>query len=75
MTVLEAQDRVGGRVCTKKGGTLDCAVDLGASIITGTAADIAKGLQPDPSAVIARSGRSIRSSGSVTRLSIRPDAH
>jgi hypothetical protein len=53
--VLEARDRVGGRVHSYSGGGFSAAVDLGASIITGTATDAAKGLRPDPSAVIARS--------------------
>lgn len=54
--VLEARERIGGRVHTHQGDGLTAGVDLGASIITGTAVDEAKGLQPDPSAVIARCG-------------------
>ena len=52
--VLEARDRVGGRVYGYSGSGFSVPVDLGASIITGTATDVAKGLRPDPSAVIAR---------------------
>jgi hypothetical protein len=54
--VLEAQARVGGRVLTVRGGPLSAPVDLGASIITGVAADAGKGLRADPSAIVARSG-------------------
>ena len=54
VVVLEAQERVGGRILTKQCGGLNCAVDLGASIITGTEIDVEKGLQPDPSTIIAR---------------------
>lgn len=59
VTVLESRERVGGRVHSYQGKGLSAAVDLGASIITGTAIDEVKGLQPDPSAVIARSGRDL----------------
>ena len=52
--VLEARSRVGGRVQTQQSGGLTAPVDLGASIITGTEVDIEKGLQPDPSTIIAR---------------------
>lgn len=52
--VLEARDRVGGRVQTQQDGGLSASVDLGASIITGTEIDVEKGLQPDPSTIIAR---------------------
>lgn len=37
-----------------QGDGLSAAVDLGASIITGTEIDEVKGLQPDPSAIVAR---------------------
>lgn len=53
-TVLEARDRVGGRVHSYRGSGFSVPIDLGASLITGTATDIAKGLRPDPSAVVAR---------------------
>lgn len=52
--VLEARNRVGGRVHSFRGNGFSAPVDLGASIITGTATDAAKGLRPDLSAVIAR---------------------
>ena len=55
MVVLEARDRVGGRIQTQQSGGLNAPVDLGASIITGTEIDVEKGLQPDPSTIIARS--------------------
>ena len=54
VVVLEARERIGGRVHTHSCGGLTAAVDLGASIITGTAIDEEKGLRPDPSAIIAR---------------------
>lgn len=47
MEVLEARDRVGGRVHTYT-GPFDAPVDVGASIITGTAPNVAEGLPPDP---------------------------
>ncbi len=53
--VLEARDRVGGRVHSFSGAGFSAPIDLGASIITGTATDTAKGLRADPSAVVARS--------------------
>lgn len=46
---------MGGRIQTEQSGGLSAAVDLGASIITGTEIDVEKGLQPDPSTIIARS--------------------
>ncbi len=52
--VLEARDRVGGRVHSYSGSGFSAPVDLGASIITGTATNVAKGLRPDPSTLIAR---------------------
>ncbi len=52
--VLEARDRVGGRVHTYTGAGFSGPIDLGASLITGTATDVAKGLRADPSAVVAR---------------------
>ena len=52
--MLEARDRVGGRVHSYTGGGFSGPIDLGASLITGTATDVAKGLRPDPSAVVAR---------------------
>ena len=52
--VLEARTRMGGRVCTHRGGGFSVPIDLGASIITGISVDLAKGARADPSAVIAR---------------------
>ncbi|KAJ1693551.1 hypothetical protein LUZ63_010249 [Rhynchospora breviuscula] len=51
VTVLEARDRIGGRVHTDR-TSLSVPVDLGASIITGVEADLATERQPDPSALI-----------------------
>nr|CAD1835341.1 unnamed protein product [Ananas comosus var. bracteatus] len=51
VTVLEARDRIGGRVCTDR-TSLSVPVDLGASIITGVEADIATERRPDPSSLI-----------------------
>ena len=51
---MEARDRVGGRVHSYLGSGFSGPIDLGASLITGTATDVAKGLRPDPSAVAAR---------------------
>ena len=52
--VLEARGRVGGRVHTYTGAGFSGPIDLGASLITGTATDVVKGLRADPSAVVAR---------------------
>ena len=52
--VLEARHQVGGRVRSSQVADFSVPVDMGASIITGTQVDVAKGLRPDPSAVIAR---------------------
>ncbi|CAN8231831.1 unnamed protein product [Cochlearia groenlandica] len=51
VTVLEARSRVGGRVFTDQ-SSLSVPVDLGASIITGTEADVPSERMPDPSALI-----------------------
>ncbi|XP_042412408.1 lysine-specific histone demethylase 1 homolog 3-like [Zingiber officinale] len=51
VTVLEARDRIGGRVYTDC-SSLSVPVDLGASIITGVEADIATERRPDPSSLI-----------------------
>lgn len=51
VTVLEARDRIGGRVCTDC-TSLSVPVDLGASIITGVQADVATERRPDPSSLI-----------------------
>jgi len=51
LTVLEARDRVGGRVHTDR-SALSVPVDLGASIITGVEADVAIERRPDPSALL-----------------------
>jgi lysine-specific histone demethylase 1 len=45
--VLEARDRVGGRVHSYT-GPFAAPVDLGASLVTGTAPDTKEGLAPDP---------------------------
>ena len=52
--VLEARERVGGRVHSYSGGGLRAPADLGASIITGTEADGARSLRADPSALLCR---------------------
>ncbi|KAL6905241.1 hypothetical protein ACP4OV_002842 [Aristida adscensionis] len=49
--VLEARDRIGGRVYTDR-TSLSVPVDLGASIITGVEADIATERRADPSSLI-----------------------
>ncbi|KAM0032893.1 putative spermine oxidase transcription regulator Homeodomain-LIKE family [Helianthus debilis subsp. tardiflorus] len=51
LTVLEARDRVGGRVFTDR-SSLSVPVDLGASIITGVEADVTSQRRPDPSSLI-----------------------
>ncbi|KAL5225652.1 hypothetical protein ABZP36_012291 [Zizania latifolia] len=51
VTVLEARDRIGGRVYTDR-VSLSVPVDLGASIITGVEADIATERRADPSSLI-----------------------
>ena len=53
VTVLEGRERIGGRVFTDR-TSLSVPVDLGASIVTGTKADLAEGLRPDPSALLCR---------------------
>lgn len=50
--VLEARDRVGGRVNSHSAPGFGAPVDLGASIITGIEADPRRGLRPDPSALL-----------------------
>ncbi|KFM25067.1 Lysine-specific histone demethylase 1A [Auxenochlorella protothecoides] len=54
VVVLEARDRVGGRVHSFQGHGLRAPVDLGASIVTGTAPDVKSGLRPDPSTLLLR---------------------
>lgn len=51
VTVLEARDRIGGRVYTDH-SSLSVPVDLGASIITGVEGDVATGRRPDPSSLV-----------------------
>ncbi|KAA8537555.1 hypothetical protein F0562_027163 [Nyssa sinensis] len=51
VTVLEARNRLGGRVYTDC-SSISVPVDLGASIITGVEADVATERRPDPSSVI-----------------------
>ncbi|KAI3777472.1 hypothetical protein L1987_47272 [Smallanthus sonchifolius] len=51
VTVLEARDRMGGRVFTDH-SSLSVPVDLGASIITGVEADVTSQRRPDPSSLI-----------------------
>ncbi|KAL0040091.1 hypothetical protein WJX79_005960 [Trebouxia sp. C0005] len=52
--VLEARDRVGGRVHTMKPQGFSLGVDMGASIITGVATNAERGLRCDPSAILAK---------------------
>ncbi len=52
--VLEARDRVGGRVHTMKPQGFSAGVDMGASIITGVATNAERGLRCDPSAILAK---------------------
>ena len=52
VTILEARDRVGGRVNSHSAPGFGAPVDLGASIITGIQADARKGYRPDPSALL-----------------------
>lgn len=49
--VLEARNRIGGRVYTDR-SSLSVPVDLGASIITGVEADVDTERRPDPSSLI-----------------------
>ncbi|MBA0648183.1 hypothetical protein Goklo_015952, partial [Gossypium klotzschianum] len=51
VVVLEARDRIGGRVYTDC-FSLSVPVDLGASIITGVEADVSTNRRPDPSSLI-----------------------
>lgn len=51
VTMLEARDRIGGRVFTDH-SSLSVPVDLGASIITGVEADVTSQRRPDPSSLI-----------------------
>ncbi|XP_078448377.1 LSD1-like 3 [Wolffia australiana] len=51
VTVLEARDRIGGRVYTDR-SSLSVPVDLGASIITGVEPDLAAERPADPSSLI-----------------------
>ncbi|CAN6463685.1 unnamed protein product [Victoria cruziana] len=51
VNVLEARNRIGGRVHTDR-SSLSVPVDLGASIITGVEADVATGRRPDPSSLL-----------------------
>lgn len=51
VTVLEARDRVGGRVHTVE-GALSVPVDFGAQLCTGTEADVARSIPPDPSSLL-----------------------
>jgi phytoene dehydrogenase-like protein len=48
--VLEARDRVGGRVHTLRDERFGCPVDLGASLITGTQVPAGRTSPRDPSA-------------------------
>lgn len=54
VVVLEARDRVGGRVNSHQSQEFLAPLDLGASIITGIQADARKILRPDPSALLCR---------------------
>ncbi|XP_024379447.1 lysine-specific histone demethylase 1 homolog 3 isoform X2 [Physcomitrium patens] len=53
VTIVEARERVGGRVYTDK-KTFSAPVDLGASIITGVEADVATERRADPSALLCK---------------------
>ncbi|KAJ7517154.1 hypothetical protein O6H91_21G012200 [Diphasiastrum complanatum] len=53
VTVLEARDRVGGRVYTDR-CTFSVPVDLGASIITGVEADVTTERRADPSSLLCK---------------------
>lgn len=52
VTVLEARDRVGGRINSLKKENFGAPIDLGASIITGARTDPRKGLRADPSSLL-----------------------
>jgi phytoene dehydrogenase-like protein len=52
--VLEARERVGGRVHSYQGPGFSAPVDLGASLLTGTAPDAEAGLGPDPVSFVCR---------------------
>lgn len=52
VTILEARNRVGGRVNSLESDGFHAPIDLGASIITGTQADPRKGLRADPSSLL-----------------------
>jgi phytoene dehydrogenase-like protein len=54
VVVLEARDRVGGRVHSHQGAGFGAPVDLGASLITGTAPDTEAGLAPDPASFVCK---------------------
>ncbi|XVE94606.1 hypothetical protein REPUB_Repub02eG0023000 [Reevesia pubescens] len=51
VVVLEARNRIGGRVYTDC-SSLSVPVDLGASIITGVEADVSTHRRPDPSSLV-----------------------
>ncbi|CAI9753401.1 unnamed protein product [Fraxinus pennsylvanica] len=51
VTILEARNRIGGRVFTDR-SSCTVPVDLGASIITGVEADVATERRPDPSSLV-----------------------
>eukprot|EP00250_Pteridium_aquilinum_P020130 c24714_g1_i1 orf=917-5227(-) len=53
VTVLEARDRVGGRVFTDH-SSFSGPVDLGASVVTGVEADLATERRPDPAALLCK---------------------
>ena len=74
VTILEAKQEVGGRVRSSQREGFSVPVDLGASIITGTEVDAAKGLRPDPSAVIARCRDSLQV-WHVLIVSLRTERH
>jgi len=52
--VLEARNRVGGRINSLHAENFDAPIDLGASIVTGTEPDPRKGLRADPSALLCK---------------------
>eukprot|EP00250_Pteridium_aquilinum_P007360 c17097_g1_i1 orf=102-4427(+) len=53
ITILEARERVGGRVFTDR-TMFSGPVDLGASIITGVEADVSSERRPDPTALLCK---------------------
>lgn len=53
VTLLEARERPGGRVHTVA-NEMSVPVDYGAQLCTGTEVDLVRGVQPDPTALLAQ---------------------